>query len=246
MVSKSPMWLCGVDPLPNGLHGLFCGVTNYLLFGMAFEVVVWGCLSTTFPEPRGGLECWNDYLISCSSLVQPKNECICSGSSPSQFSTQPRLLKRVEPQDVRGEQGAPFAPENGCSEDKTYFPFWTAKKRSSFHGQCWFSFRCRSFDHTFWIPSEVTGSRKFCVFNLSSFIHGNGKLTIQCWLQKFFFAHKLCGLYFNHPVIFWTRFAIQNCITFGGTKMIWYSTCYNFVQGKSWVALEVYPRYILT
>ena len=178
MVSKSPMWLCGVVPLPNGLHGLFYGVTNYLLFGMAFEVV-WGCLSTTFPKRRGGLECWNNYLISCSSMVRPKNECISSSSSPSPFSTQPQLLKRVEPQDVRGEQFAPFALENGCSEDKTYVPFWTAKKRSSFHGQCWFSFRCRSFDHTFGIPTP--GSRKFCVFNLSSVVnnlHGNGKFTI--------------------------------------------------------------------
>ena len=59
------------------------------------------------------------------------------------------------------------------------------------------------------------------------------------------FYCSLRSLYLNHPLVS-TGFAIHNCITSRGTKMIWYSTCYNFVQGKSWVPLEVYPRYILT
>ena len=37
MVSTSPNW-GNAGPLPNGLNGLYMGVTNYLLTGMILQV----------------------------------------------------------------------------------------------------------------------------------------------------------------------------------------------------------------
>lgn len=134
------MWACSASKWPKLLINR---VTNYLLTGMAFEVV-WGCLSTTFPEPRGGLVCRNDYLLpvipwfsqkmSVSPLVAtfqilrhfPLNHDFWRRSRTSRRQGRTKKTWTDQIYLPPNKQFAPFAPENLCLEDNT-FPFGQQK-----------------------------------------------------------------------------------------------------------------------